>query len=1178
MHKEQKATPKTILAGMELFTLVLIFSGIAVQIALGRNHTLFFLLRLIFVPCMVFLAGMYAASFNGNIRFLLKKAAGYACAFAAFGVFNQVILNHRNPFQSFIRVITMVLIPTPSEMFFTAAVLFLCAALAAKHLEAIRNHARLFSFLGVFSVLMAFFPSDVFGYPVIGVFTGCDTYADVALMPYFGFFLAGIFAKPSDSVRFSRKQFIAAGFTSLACAALFFTPLKPAALIGVSVFPVSVIYLFCCRCQLCQNLTEWAVKFLNSCLSKCRRLMKDFADSKRNVMPLYFAAYTVLFLITAAGVFLLFMEYDNSIAWTHDAISQYIPRIHYFIGHVRECLSGLFKGDFSFPSYSFRNGLGNAVTLSYEPVYWLFALFNPSDVEFAYNFITLLRFFLAGLSASAFFLYHKRGYFESLIGSMMYTFCGFAIYAGVLHAHFIAPMIFLPLLMIATEEVFCKGKWYLCTIVVAVALPANYYFIYMSTIAMGIYYIGRFLFTKDSKKKTWKYFFTATLTFAGSYLLGVVIGNISLFTSFASFMSSGRPGNSELSTLSFFYYKDSWLVRLYTYFISAPATPGAWLKLGFIPLSYIAVVALLMKKGNKLLKFLFLTCITFCIFPFAAFVLGGFSNITNRWCYILALLVSYITVRMFPELRALTRRELKVLFLSIVPYVLIILMNRDYRMDYTLASLSLLLCNFAVVLCMNQNIRLISQRSAKTMLIALCCGALILNAYYQYLGGKNTSEDSFVKQGHVLPEITDTPMKVLSDFPDDSFYRVSTAEIPRKNLCSSLIMDYNSIATFSSTISSPVINYNVSMGNTAWNLVQLGGFDNRTFMNSLACVKYYSLKEKEIPRLPYGYKEIDTKKEGKTDYHIYENSYALPLGYAYDSVLSEEELEKYSALERQEIMLQAAAVAEPGDTSLKDAVPLDSTSREAKITDYQAQGLKIKGNTAEVLKPGATLTLSFEGLENSETYLVFDGFLNSAKNNDEHLVKLALDCGDYSRKVDFRSANHTYSTGQDTYLFNMGYRQEAASEITVTFKDVGTFTFESLKVCCQPMERYGSYIADLSENALENVEISSNTITGNISADKEKFLVLSIPYQKGWTAYVDGKKTDIQKANLMYSGLFLEAGEHQIRLEFERPGIKTSLCISAAGIVIFIIALIIRRRRITMKRQSITRIKETVHD
>ena len=96
--------------------------------------------------------------------------------------------------------------------------------------------------------------------------------------------------------------------------------------------------------------------------------------------------------------------------------------------------------------------------------------------------------------------------------------------------------------------------------------------------------------------------------------------------------------------------------------------------------------------------------------------------------------------------------------------------------------------------------------------------------------------------------------------------------------------------------------------------------------------------------------------------------------------------------------------------------------------------------------------------------------------------------------------------------------------------------------------------------------MSSEKITGSISVDKSKLLALSIPYQKGWTAYVDGKEVSIQKVNLMYSGLFLEPGDHDIKLVFKRPGIKASLCLSAAGVIIFIIALIIRRRRIKMKK------------
>ncbi len=98
----------------------------------------------------------------------------------------------------------------------------------------------------------------------------------------------------------------------------------------------------------------------------------------------------MMFTVMAVCVFFSFIEYGNSIAWMHDAISQYIPRIHYFTNYVHECIAQLLKGDFNFPSYSFRIGLGNTVPLSYEPVYWLFALFDSSHVEAAYNIISFL--------------------------------------------------------------------------------------------------------------------------------------------------------------------------------------------------------------------------------------------------------------------------------------------------------------------------------------------------------------------------------------------------------------------------------------------------------------------------------------------------------------------------------------------------------------------------------------------------------------------------------------------------------------------------------------------------------------------------------------------------------------------------------------------------------------------
>ena len=96
---------------------------------------------------------------------------------------------------------------------------------------------------------------------------------------------------------------------------------------------------------------------------------------------------------------------------------------------------------------------------------------------------------------------------------------------------------------------------------------------------------------------------------------------------------------------------------------------------------------------------------------------------------------------------------------------------------------------------------------------------------------------------------------------------------------------------------------------------------------------------------------------------------------------------------------------------------------------------------------------------------------------------------------------------------------------------------------------------------MENIQILDDCVKGTISVDREKLLVLSIPYENGWTAYVDGQETELLRANMMYRGLELTPGEHSIELRYTIPGMKISLLVSVTGIVIFVIALVIRRKR-----------------
>ena len=141
----------------------------------------------------------------------------------------------------------------------------------------------------------------------------------------------------------------------------------------------------------------------------------------------YILLYSVLFAVVTAGVFLVLLVQDKSFVWYSDAVAQYVPRAAYFGKKTREILAGFLDGNFSIPTYDFTLGMGNTITVHLEPLYWLFLLFDASDVEFAYTFILLARFYVAGLSMSAFLMYFKKGWTAALIGSYSYIYSGYGM-------------------------------------------------------------------------------------------------------------------------------------------------------------------------------------------------------------------------------------------------------------------------------------------------------------------------------------------------------------------------------------------------------------------------------------------------------------------------------------------------------------------------------------------------------------------------------------------------------------------------------------------------------------------------------------------------------------------------------------------------------------------------------
>ena len=91
-------------------------------------------------------------------------------------------------------------------------------------------------------------------------------------------------------------------------------------------------------------------------------------------------------------------------------------------------------------------------------------------------------------------------------------------------------------------------------------------------------------------------------------------------------------------------------------------------------------------------------------------------------------------------------------------------------------------------------------------------------------------------------------------------------------------------------------------------------------------------------------------------------------------------------------------------------------------------------------------------------------------------------------------------------------------------------------------------------------------MTAKVSLPSDGLLFASLPYETGWSALVDGEKTEIVKVHNGFSGLWMKAGEHEVRFVYDCPGFRTGALVSLCSLAVFVLLLVVFRLR--EKRQS----------
>lgn len=144
----------------------------------------------------------------------------------------------------------------------------------------------------------------------------------------------------------------------------------------------------------------------------------------------------------------------------------------------------------------------------------------------------------------------------------------------------------------------------------------------------------------------------------------------------------------------------------------------------------------------------------------------------------------------------------------------------------------------------------------------------------------------------------------------------------------------------------------------------------------------------------------------------------------------------------------------------------------------------------------------------------------------------------------------------------LGYIEEAGRQkVELEMTSKGTYSFDALKIVCQPMDKYDALVENCKTNLTENLEIGVNKITADVNSDKDGYLFLSLPYSKGWKAKVDGVECEILQANVAYSAIPITLGKHEIKLVYHTPFLLAGVIISLLAWGIFIFLIIYNKRK-----------------
>ena len=809
-------------------------------------------------------------------------------------------------------------------------------------------------------------------------------------------------------------------------------------------------------------------------------------------------------IIISLVIVLILVNFTNFFGSKVDWLSQHIM----FPDYLRKLFYD--TGDF-FPNFAFNLGGGqNIYNISY------YGLFNPIIlISYLLPFVSMITYIqfsmIVCLIVSIIFMYYfLRRRFDSkisFVSTLLFLTAGCFIFHLHRHIMFVDYMPFLLMALIGVDKYFDKKKISLLVISIFLMILTSYYFSVVGLVCVLLYGIFRYIEDKKNEKITVKDFFKEGFKYLFIMFIPVLISCVLLLPTASALLSGRTATNKDISLLELLIPNFDISNTLYSAY-----------SLGLSAIFIIALIYGIVAKKREV-KVISIIFSILLVFPIFDYIFNGGMYLNGKAFIPLLplaiLLISYFLKNVFNN-----KSKLKIsIFISLIIAVINLLVF-VYKSEY----LCLL---FVVDMVLLVIIILISLKFKKKMILYAYLGILSLIIVIP----TNFSDIFVTKEFYDTLDYEETSSKVKQVLDNDnSFYRMSDQSVKLDKSNYIYDVDYYTGSIYSSLSNSYYKDFYNNLINNEFIYRSYGMLtgNNNIFYNFYMGNKYLLNSSNNM----LGYERVS---DG-----IYRNEDVLPIGYSTSKIMSLDEYKSLNYFEKLDAYLNYAIV--DGDYS-------DSYVKKVReyVPDYnvlESKNLSIEEDNGKYFIKASKdnkLVVKLNNVSDSDILLLRFKMLydNKCSEDDSYItingVSNKLSC----RRWKYHNNNYKfeYSLSGDT--------------LEITFSE-GKFRLTDFDMALYDYNDLVSINDEISPFVIDRDKTKGDVIEGNIDVKDDGYFKLSIPYDKGFEIYVDGKKTSYGVVNKSFIGFKIDEGNHDIRIVYTSPLFKEGLVISGVGLVLFV--------------------------